>query len=359
MKIATIIGARPQFIKAAELSKGLRKEFEEIIIHTGQHYDYELDKVFFEELGVPEPKYNLGVGSGNHGKQTGKMLEKIEEILINEKPDMVLVYGDTNSTLAGALAAAKLHMPTAHVEAGLRSFDKRMPEEINRILTDHVSSILFCPTETAVNNLKKEGVTKGVYLTGDVMVDLLLESIKIANEKSEIMKTLKLENSNYILLTLHREENTNSKEKLSSIIKAMDKSGEKIIFPAHPRTIKYLKQYGMYDNIDNSEKIKIISPVGYFDMIILEKNAKKIITDSGGMQKEAYILKIPCITLRESTEWMETIEDGWNVLVGSDESKILNSIKKFNPNEKTHKKRFGDGKSAERIVDILKKVMEL
>jgi len=356
MKIATVVGARPQFIKMAPVSKELRKCCKEIIIHTGQHYDYEMNEIFFKELGIPEPDYNLEVGSGTHGYQTGEMLKRIEKVLIYEKPDIVLVYGDTNSTLAGALAAVKLHIPVAHVEAGLRSFDRRMPEEINRVLVDHASDILFAPTENAVKNLENEGIKNGVYLVGDVMVDALLQNIEIAERKSNILEKLGLRKKEYLLVTVHRPENTDNIEKLKSIVEALIESKENIVFPAHLRTIKALKKFRLYELLENSENIKLIKPVGYLDMLMLEKHAKKILTDSGGVQKEAYILKVPCITMRESTEWVETLQDGWNILVGSDKERIIHAIKYFNPSLTIHKYLFGKGNSSNLIVRILKDI---
>ena len=284
MKIASIIG--PNFIKCALLSKELRKEFDEVIIHTGQHYDYEMNKIFFEELKIPEPDYHLGVGSGSHGEQTGEMLKRTENILIKETPDLVLVFGDTNTTLAGALAASKLYIKVGHVEAGLRSYDKSMPEEINRVITDHYSDLLFCPTETAVENLEKEGIKNGVYLTGDVMVDALKENIEIAERKSKILEELDLKPKVYYLATLHRAENTDDFEMLKNIVDAFCEI-ENLVFPCHPRTERYLKEFGLWDKI--TKKIEVIKPVGYLDMLMLEKNARKILTDSGGVQKEAYI----------------------------------------------------------------------
>lgn len=354
MKIATVVGARPQFIKMAPVSRELRKYFDEIVIHTGQHYDYEMNRIFFEQLNIPEPDYNLGVGSGSHGYQTGEMLKKIEEVLIREKPNLVLVYGDTNSTLAGALTAVKLHIKVAHVEAGLRSFDKRMPEEVNRVLTDHVSDYLFAPTETAVKNLHNEGIKDGVYLTGDVMYDALLHNIKIARENSEILKELGLKPKNYLLATVHRAENTDNKEKLKNIIDAFIECGELIVFPAHLRTLKFLKAYNLHEKLEKADNVILIKPVGYLDMLLLEENAKKILTDSGGVQKEAYFLKVPCITLRERTEWVETVKDGWNILVRTDKDKILWAIKNFDPKGGTYTYKFGDGNASKRIVQILK-----
>ena len=331
MKIASIIGTRPQFIKCAPISKELRKYHQELLIHTGQHYDFEMSKLFFDQLGIQEPDYNLGVGSGNQGEQTGKMLIEIEKVLLKEKPNFVLVFGDTNTTLAGALAASKLHIKVGHIEAGLRSFDRRMPEETNRVLTDHCSDLFFCPTETAVKILGTEGIEKGVYLTGDVMVDALKENIKIAEQKSMILDQLSLKQEEYYLATIHRPENTDAFEKLKSIVDAFCVI-EKIVFPCHPRTEKLLKQFGLWDML--TKKVKVMKPIGYLDMLMLEKNAKKILTDSGGVQKEAYILKVPCITLRENTEWVETIEDGWNVLAGANKEKIFKKANDFEPEEK-------------------------
>ena len=353
MRIATVVGARPQFIKMAPVSRELRRYFDEVVIHTGQHYDYEMNKIFFEQLNIPEPDYYLGVGSGSHGYQTGEMLKRIEEVLMKEKPDLVLVYGDTNSTLAGALAAVKLHIKVAHVEAGLRSFDKRMPEEVNRVLTDHVSDYLFAPTETAVRNLRNEGITEGVYLTGDVMYDALLHNIEVARKNSDIIERLNLKPKGYLLATVHRAENTDSRENLESIVDAFIESNELIVFPVHPRTKKYLNGYGLIEKLEKAGNVLLIPPVGYLDMLVLEENAKKILTDSGGVQKEAYFLKVPCITLRERTEWVETVEDGWNVLVGADKFKILDAIENFEPSNETYSYRFGDGRASERIAGIL------
>ena len=350
MRIASIVGARPNFIKLAPLSKELRKEFEELIIHTGQHYDYELDRIFFDELGIPAPDYHLGVGSGSHGYQTGEMLKRTEEVLTKEQPDLVLVFGDTNTTLAGALAAAKLHLKVGHIEAGLRSFDRRMPEEINRILTDHCSDLLFCPTETAVTNLTNEGITRGVYLTGDVMVDALHETVEIAEMHSRILDKLGLKSKQYFLATVHRPENTDDVERLRNIADAFCEIGN-LVFPCHPRTEKSLKDFGLWDRLN--EHVMILKPVGYLDMLVLEKRAKKILTDSGGIQKEAYILKVPCITLRENTEWVETVEDGWNVLLGADEEKFLGAVHDFEP-QREQRNMFGDGNAARRIAEEIK-----
>lgn len=345
MKIITVLGARPQFIKAAAVSNKIRQQHSEKIIHTGQHYDENMSSIFFEELQIPKPDYHLNVGSGNHGFQTGNMLIKIEEILLNEKPDCVLVYGDTNSTLAGALAASKLLIPVAHIEAGLRSYNMSMPEEQNRILTDHISKLLFTPTDTATVNLKQEGIVTGVHNTGDVMFDAILNFSEIAKNKSRILNNI---DGEYILTTIHRAENTNNIDRLKNIIGALNECGEKIILPLHPRTKGYIENYGLVFN----ENISIIEPVGYLDMLLLEKNSKKIVTDSGGIQKEAFFMNKPCITLRDETEWVETVENGWNVIVGADKAKILHNIKNFKPENKRIN-YFGDGNAAQKIVDIL------
>lgn len=351
MKIASVVGVRPQFVKASVVSKELRKNNEECLIHTGQHYDYEMNKIFFEELGIPEPDYYLDVGSGLHGYQTGEMLRKLEEVLKIEKPDLVLTYGDTNSTLAGALAAAKLGIKNAHVESGLRSFDRSMPEEINRILTDHCSDILFCPTQNAVDNLGGEGITKNVHLTGDVMVDSLLFNKEIAETKSSILSDLNLKKKDYLVATIHRASNTDNIENLRNIIETFQELNENIIFPVHPRTEKLLKSHGLYDSLSSS--VKLIKPLGFLDFIKLINHAKMILTDSGGVQKEAYILKVPCVTLRENTEWIETIKDGWNVLVGSNKDKIIEAVNEFKPSVQEHQNRFGDGNASNKIAEII------
>lgn len=351
MKVASVVGVRPQFIKASVVSRELRKKHEEVLIHTGQHYDYQMNKIFFDQLNIPEPDYHLEIGSGYHGYQTGEMLKKIEGVLIKEKPDLVLTYGDTNSTLAGALAASKLHIKTAHVESGLRSFDRSMPEEINRILIDHCSDILFCSTENAVENLKKEGIEENVYLTGDVMVDSLLYYMEIAEKKSNILSELGLKSKEYLVATVHRAGNTDNEIKLKEIVGAFSELNETIIFPLHPRTEKLLIKYGLYDMLKSS--VVLTKPLGFFEFIKLMNHAKIILTDSGGVQKEAYILKVPCITLRENTEWIETVEDGWNVLVGSDKNKIISIVNSFNPSLTNHCNRFGNGSSSAEIVSIL------
>ena len=350
MKIASIVGARPQFIKEYAVSKELKKVFDSILIHTGQHYDFEMSQVFFDQLKISEPDYNLGVGSGPQGKQTGEMLEKIEDVLLKEKPDGVLVYGDTNSTLAGALAATKMRIPLGHVEAGLRSFDKTMPEETNRILTDHASDFLFAPTKTAVKNLTCEGIKNGVYLTGDVMSDALTQIIPLA-KRTDILKKLKIESKQYLLTTIHRQSNTDDPNNLSALLDSLSETKETIVFPVHPRTEKFIKMHQLENKIEKN--IILTKPLGYIEFLCLEQNAKKILTDSGGIQKEAYLLKVPCVTLRENTEWVETVEDGWNVLVGTNKEKILHAVQNFEPKGK-QRNVFGDGHASKTIASLLK-----
>ena len=370
MKIANIVGARPQFIKYFPVSEAI-KHFrntsgmvvQDVLIHTGQHYDYSMSKIFFDEFGIREPDYHLGAGSGSHGEQTGLILQRVEDVLLKEKPDIVVVYGDTNSTLGGALAASKLHIPVAHVEAGLRSYNKHMPEEINRVLTDHCSSLLLCPTKNAVENLRKEGfgnilnngklVDNYSHLTshvshpvvinvGDAMYDVLLTALEIAAKKSKILECLNLHEKGYYTLTIHRAENTDNQESFERIINFVNdaSAGNPVIFPAHPRTKKIFGVIGK----KFAGNIKIIEPLGYFDMVWLLKNSALALTDSGGLQKEAYWLKVPCITLRDETEWIETVQSGWN---------ILYKDYKESHSPKYDDNYYGDGKSAERIVNVL------
>lgn len=357
MKIVSIVGARPQFIKTAAVSRILRKEEHvEILVHTGQHYDYNMSQIFFSELEIPKPDYHLNIGSDFHGAQTGRMLSSIEEVLQKEKPNWVLVYGDTNSTLAGALAAAKLHIPVAHVEAGLRSFNRKMPEEINRILTDHSSDLLFAPTKKAMDNLKREGIGDEIsHLVGDVMYDATLYYGEKAEKESRIIESLELDVGKYILATIHRAENTDSPIRLSSIINGLALVKElkmQIIVPMHPRTRKFLKYYNL--QIESDSQLKFIEPVGYLDMLKLEKNAKLIITDSGGVQKEAYFHRIPCVVLREETEWEELVELRWNLLVKPESPVQIyeNVIKQIN-NVGLEADLYGNGRASRSIADIL------
>jgi len=318
------------------------------LVHTGQHYDPKLSATFFEELGIPEPDINLEVGSGSHAQQTAAMLLGIESELEDIKPDAVLVYGDTNTTLAGALVTAKLNVPLGHVEAGLRSFNRQMPEEINRVATDHLANLLFCPTQQAIDNLQHEGVDTGAYLVGDVMADALFQYQSMAEQKSKVLQELAISPKSYILLTLHRSGNVDNKDKLTDMIHAMKHIDKLIVFPTHPRTQKMLSQF----QIDLPANVRAIKPVGYLDMLNLQANARLILTDSGGIQKEAYLQAVPCITLREETEWVETVEAGWNCLAGTSSATIIEKVRNFTtPQERPA--LYGDGHAAEKITDIL------
>jgi UDP-GlcNAc3NAcA epimerase len=348
MKIITIIGARPQFVKAAVVSKSLANsnELEEVIIHTGQHFDEAMSQVFFDEMQIPKPKYNLGIHSVSHGAMTGRMLEAIEKILIIEKPDWVLVYGDTNSTLAGALAAKKMQIKVAHVEAGLRSFNMTMPEEINRILTDRISDVLFCPTISAVENLKKENLKKVINI-GDVMCDA---SLWYQNKEKQVDIALK---NKFLLVTLHRAENTDNEQKLRAIIDTLNKLHitNQVVMPIHPRTKQKI--------IDLELKVdfEMIKPVSYLEMIYLLKRCLMVLTDSGGLQKEAYFFNKPCVTLREETEWVELVDLGVNELVGSDSAKILKMVNKFsNLTIKNNLSIYGDGRASDKIAQYFKEI---
>ena len=355
MKIVSIVGARPQFIKAAPVSRTLRQVADEVLIHTGQHYDREMSAVFFDELDIPEPDYNLGVGSGPHGWQTGQMLIRLEGILLKEQPDWVLVYGDTNSTLAGALAAVKLHVPVAHVEAGLRSLNRAMPEEHNRVLTDHAADLLFCPTQTAVDNLAREGITEGVHLVGDVMYDAILYNTALAKQRSDALTRLGLSPGGYALATVHRPRNTDDPARLRNILTAFGEIEETVIFPIHPRTRQAIAKLYQSDSLFLNPPIpnlQFIEPVGYLDMLILEQHARLILTDSGGVQKEAYLFGVPCLTLREETEWVETVNAGWNLLVGADRAAIDRAAREFRP-VGSPPPLFGDGHASERITALL------
>ena len=343
-----MIGARPQFIKAAMLSRALRARHVEVLVHTGQHYDANMSAVFFAELEIPTPDVNLGIGSGMHGEQTGAMLAGIEQILLRERPDWVVVYGDTNSTLAGALAAAKLHLRVAHVEAGLRSFNRAMPEEINRVVADHLSTLLFCPSQTAVDNLAAEGITRGVHLAGDVMADALVFATERARSRSTVLARLELRKRGYLLVTVHRAENTDDASRLGNILRALDALEEPVIFPVHPRTRKAIEAMVR----PSVSHIRLIDPVGYLDMVTLERSARAILTDSGGVQKEAYWLGVPCVTLRYETEWVETVQAGWNVLVGADVDGILRAVHDHAP-PGPPSPLYGDGRVADRCVRAL------
>ena len=348
MKVLTVVGARPQFIKAAPVSRLLRRRHHELLVHTGQHYDEAMSELFFRQLSIPTPDFNLGVGSDSHAVQTAAMLPGIERVALEFGPDRMLVYGDTNSTLAGALVAAKLHIPIAHVEAGLRSYDRRMPEEVNRVVADHLSDLLLCPTERAAGNLAKEGITTGVHVVGDVMYDAYREHVEIAGSQCSILADLGLSAGGYHLLTLHRAENVDSPEVLAAILEGVGASGHKVVFPVHPRTRAALAKFGLA----LPANVKPVEPVGYLEMLVLEANAEVVVTDSGGVQKEALFARRPCVTLRETTEWTETVEAGWNVLAGSDAQRIADAMRTFRPRGDPPA-MFGDGCAAQRVVDAL------
>lgn len=349
MKIVSIIGARPQFIKAAAVSQKLRERHQEILVHTGQHYDYQMSGIFFDGLKLPSPDVNLAVGSGSHALQTGAMLKGIEEVLLAERPDYVLIYGDTNSTLAGALAAAKLSVPVAHVEAGLRSFKRSMPEEVNRVVADHLSELLLCPSGAAIENLRAEGIVRNVHLVGDVMLDVLNWARQsLATQVPEILHRLSLQKQGYLLATVHRSENTDDRNRLAEILNAFNRLDEPVVFPVHPRTRKAIAESACR----LEPHVHLTDPAGYLDMISLAIGARLILTDSGGLQKEAYWLRVPCITLRPETEWVETVEEGWNTLTGSDTNKIVSAVRSFAPNG-THPPLYGDGHAALKCVELL------
>jgi UDP-GlcNAc3NAcA epimerase len=359
MTVVSIVGARPQFIKAAAVSRVLRAEpgVREVLVHTGQHYDDNMSRVFFEELEIPEPDYHLGIGGGTHGQNTGRMLEAIEGVLLKEMPDWVLVYGDTDSTLAAALAAVKLHVPVAHVEAGLRSFNRRMPEEINRVLTDHAADLLFAPTETAVKNLLREGVPEDrIHLVGDVMYDAALYYGARAERESRVLERLGLHPKGYVLATVHRAENTDDPERLGAILEALAEVHRElpVIFPVHPRTRKRAEAFGFGRYL---ERVLAVEPVGYLDMVMLEKNARLIATDSGGVQKEAFFYRVPCVTLREETEWVELVELGWNRLVPpSSPHFVIESVLGSLHGSGREADPYGGGRAAQRVAQILLEV---
>jgi UDP-GlcNAc3NAcA epimerase len=386
MKLFTIVGARPQFVKAAAVSRAIKahncarkagKELQEFLLHTGQHYDDLMSGVFFRELEIREPDLHLGVGSGPQGRQTAAMLTGIEEALVREKPDWVIVYGDTNSTVAGALAAVKLHVPVAHVEAGLRSFNRRMPEEHNRVASDHLSTLLLCPTRTAVLNLEREGLDGAgpcvVRNVGDVMYDSILYYTRVAEMRSDVLGRLGLSRGEYGLVTIHRAENTDDPVRLKGIFEALlriAEEGLKLVLPLHPRTRKVLEDlsssfssalrtthselsFGSSSSLEpRSSNLLLIDPVPYLDMLVLEKNARVILTDSGGVQKEAYWFEVPCVTMRDETEWVETVESGWNAIVGADTEKIVDAVRSAKPG-RSGGNFYGDGCAAEKIVKIL------
>jgi len=355
VKVVSVVGARPQFIKAFAVSRELRPDHEEILIHTGQHYDQELSDVFFEELGMPEPDYNLGVGSDSHGRQTAAMLEGIEAVLETEAPDVLLLYGDTNSTLAGAIAGSKMDPAVAHVEAGLRSYNREMPEETNRVLTDHASDILFAPSESAVETLAEEGIADGVHFVGDVMYDAILWAREVAESESTILERIGFTAEDFILSTVHRAGNTENQNQLEAIFEGLSNAPIPVVLPVHPRTKNRLKQYGMWEHATSG--LKIIDPVGYLDFVRLLDASERVATDSGGIQKEAFYLDTPCVTMRNETEWIETVETGWNLLVGSDREAIENALR-VNLDLNRNPGLYGDGTAAEDIVSIIEDSVE-
>lgn len=366
MKLLTVVGARPQFIKAAVVSRAITRAnearrggpaLEEVIVHTGQHYDDDMSEVFFRDLEVPRPAYNLGAGSGSHGRQTGRMLEAIEPVIERERPDCVLVYGDTNSTLAGGLAAAKLRVPVAHVEAGLRSFNREMPEEINRVLVDHLAAHLFCPTEGAVNNLRGEGIVSGVHRVGDVMYDSLLHNLEKAKRRADILARLGLHPRSYALATLHRAETTRRAEALRRLVRGLGALGLPVIVPLHPRTRKVLEEGDAPLDLGD---VRLIPPVPYHDMLSLEQHARVVVTDSGGVQKEAFLLRVPCVTVRNETEWRETVDAGWNRLAGAEPAKVAEAVQAaLARTPPSPGSPYGEGRAGEAIVGVLMKAPEL
>lgn len=358
VKVVTVIGARPQFIKAAAVSRAIRtdpaRRLREVIVHTGQHFDDNMSKVFFDELEIPTPDYDLEISGGGHGEMTGRMLERIEKALIDEAPDWVLVYGDTNSTLAGALAAVKLHIPVAHVEAGLRSFNRRMPEEINRIVADRVSTLLFCPTATAVAHLRTEGIVDGVHRCGDVMFDVSLFYRERSRERSRILDALALAGKRFALATCHRAENTDEPRRLREILSALQQLSNQlpVVFPMHPRTRQQVEASGLGSLLTG---VRVVEPQPFLDMIALEQEAALILTDSGGVQKEAFFFRVPCVTMREETEWVETVAAGVNALAGADRSRIADAARRFTaaPPSWPAAAPYGDGSAAIKIVHTL------
>lgn len=372
-KILTVIGARPQIIKAAAISRAIKNcfsnEIQEIIVHTGQHYDDNMSSIFFDELEIPQPEFNLNVGSGSHGQQTARMLDGMEKLLLEHKPDGIVIYGDTNSTIAAALAAAKIHVPIFHIEAGLRSFNKSMPEEVNRILSDHISTLLFCPTQTAINNLQKEGFELNtdnsptvdkphVYLCGDIMFDNSMYFSTISEQKSTILKEVGVENKEYVLVTIHRNANTDEADRLNAIFNALiyiqNTTGYDVVLPLHPRTNKMMDQLLTEENkalLKENKKIKIIPPAGFLDIIALEKNARLVVTDSGGLQKEAFFFKKPCVILRPETEWVEIVQNGNAIIADADEKKIVDAANSLlTKTDYTFPELFGGAKASEFIV---------
>jgi UDP-N-acetylglucosamine 2-epimerase len=352
MKIVTVVGARPQFIKAAMVSPEIRKNHEEVLVHTGQHYDFQMSQVFFDELEIPEPDYNLGIGSDSHARQTARAMMALEEVLLKENPDMVLVYGDTNSTVAAALTASKMHLPIAHVEAGPRMGHMRVPEEINRVVTDHLSSLLFAPTQTSVENLTKEGIVKGVHFTGDVMYDAFLRYALVAQEKSNILERLNLSRKEFVYATVHRAVNTDDPTRLAAIVKTLCGLEMRVVFPIHPRTRRALQSAALLNALDASSNVTALQPLGYFDSLRLTIGARAVVTDSGGVQREAYFARVPCITIDESTAWVETVESGWNALMAPGSSTMRHAILRADT-QREYPLVFGTGAASSLVASIV------
>ena len=358
MKIASIVGARPNFVKLGPVHKSLKRSgIKHLIVHTGQHYDYEMSDIFFSDFELPKPDIHLGVGSGSSCSQLGEIIKRLENKLIDKQIDLVLVYGDTNSTLAGAICANKCNIKLGHIEAGLRSYDPSMPEEYNRILTDHLSNYLFAPTRNAVNNLKKERIRGKVYYTGDLSVEII-DKTRSISKKSEILDILNLQSKSYLLLTMHRAENTSSRYFFIQLLETFEALKDNIIvFPIHPRTKKMFESFGLLDRLLKCSNVKTLLPVGYIDFIALLQNSLKVITDSGGIQKEAYLLNVPCITMRKNTEWVETIEGQWNVLTGVDSMKIVKAVRRQTPNSKYSESVFGNGRTSQVISELVSSII--
>lgn len=356
IKILTVVGARPQFIKAAAISRVIQSNYadsiEEVLVHTGQHHDENMSSVFFSELEIPNPRYNLKISGGTHGAMTGKMLEGIESLILSEKPDWVLIYGDTNSTLAAALAAAKQHIPVAHVEAGLRSFNMRMPEEINRIVADRLSTLLLCPTHSSTKNLAQEGLKNGVHMVGDVMYDISLFYRDKAKQQSDALDRLGLKEGGYVLTTCHRAENTDDPVRLASIMEALAIIAKEsaVVLPLHPRTRKLIAQHHLQETLEN---VKLVDPLPFLDMVRLEQSAKVILTDSGGVQKEAFFYGVPCVTMRDETEWMETVDAGWNTLVGANTDAIIQAFHNSSSKKRDSVSPYGQGNAAELCLEAI------
>jgi UDP-N-acetylglucosamine 2-epimerase len=352
MRIVTVIGNRPQFVKAAAVSRLLRERHEELIVHTGQHYDDELSRIFFEELGVPAPARQLGIGDGSATSQTARMLAALDPELDELRPDIVLVYGDTNTTLAGTLAAAQRHVPVAHVEAGMRSFDRRMPEELNRVLTDHASDLLLCSTETAVENLVRESAAGEVRLVGDAMADVTLAFAPVAEERSHALEEHGVQPDSYLLVTAHRAGNVDDPARLELLVELLEALPLPAVFPLHPRTRARLEAAGLMERLEAAEGLRLARPLGYLDFLTLARHARAVLTDSGGVQKEAYLLATPCVTLRDTTEWVETVTSGWNVLVDLDREAALEALER-RPPPGPRPELYGGGQAGERIRDAL------